>query len=262
MSTEEIAKQAALYEEFVTVKEPRARATMWHATDLCKHCGYCVIKGIRGPICPRRLTPDQIIWSPQGYGPARNIVSFTGGDLACKVEFYAQLAEKIKKRTKLWVLFETNGYGLTPRNLDVLRDAGVDSFWLDIKAYDERVYRRLCDTTNKWILKTPEWILERGFILEVLVLYIPGMVEIDQIVKIAKIIADLDEEIPFTILAFFPEYKLRDSRPPTLWEMIAAFYAVKRTGLKRVKLGNCHVFTRTEEDWRILLGAVGPEAIG
>jgi len=42
----------------------------------------------------------------------------------------------------LWVLFETNGYGLTPTSLDLFREAGLDSFWLDIKAYDARAHPR------------------------------------------------------------------------------------------------------------------------
>ena len=190
-------------------------------------------------------------------------MAFTGGDLACRAEFYAQLTEKIKERAKrLWVLFETNGYGLIPENLDVLRDAGVDGFWLDIKAYDEDIYKKLCGVTNRWVLKTPEWILERGFVLEVLVLYIPGMVEVDQIAKVAKLIADLDDKTPFTILAFFPEYKLSHLRPPTMTEMLTAYLAVKEVGLKNVKLGNCHVFAKTPMDWENLLEIVGKEAVG
>lgn len=92
----------------------------------------------------------------------------------------------------------------------------VDSFWLDIKAYHEDVYKRLCGTTNKWILEAPKLIVDMGFVLEVLTLYIPGWVELKQIAKIAELIADVDKSIPFTILAFFPEYKLRGVRPPNL----------------------------------------------
>ncbi len=263
MSTDEIADMVADYEETVTVFEPRKRATMWHATDLCHHCGMCVTYGKRGKICPNKLTPDKIVFSPQGYGPARNIVGFTGGDLVCCAEFYAEATMKIKERCKnMWVLIETNGYGLTPNNLNLLMDAGVDSFWLDIKAYDESVYKKLCGTTNRWILKVPEMILERGFVLEVLTLYIPNWVEIDQIVKIAKIIADLDPEIPFTILAFFPAYKLSNERSPTLFEIVKAYFAVKDVGLKNVKIGNCGVFAKSEEDWDILLTLVGKDSIG
>jgi len=256
LSTDEIADNAREYEKIVTVKEPRKRATMWHATDLCRHCGSCVVSGKRGELCPKKLSKDQIVLSPQGYGPARNIVAFTGGDIVCKAEFYAEAAEKIKEKTNLWVLIETNGYGLTPKNLDLLRDAGVDSFWLDIKAYDENTYKKLCGTTNRWILKTPEWILERGFVLEVCTLYIPGWVEIDQIKAIAKIIADLDVEIPFTILAYFPEYKLK-ARSPTLMEMIRAYLAVEEVGLKNVKFGNIGVFAKTQRDLDILLSILG-----
>jgi len=264
LSTDDIAEKAVEYESKVTVWEPRERATMWHATDLCRHCGLCVTRGVRSALCPEKLKPEQILLSPQGYGPARNIIAFTGGDIACRPEFYAQATEKIKSSCsrEMWVLLETNGYGLTPENLDVLAASGLDSFWLDIKAYDEKVYKELCGTTNKWILKTPEWIVDRGFVLEVLTLYIPGWVEVDQIVKIAELIESVDPWIPFTILAFFPAYRLLDTRRPTLTEMVKAYSAVKSVGLKRVKLGNCGVFVNTRGDWENLLRLVGFKAIG
>ncbi len=263
MSTDRIAKIVADYAERITVKEPKWRATMWHATDLCRHCGMCVLTGERHPLCPNVLKPYQVVLSPQGWGPARNIVAFTGGDIACIAEFYAQAAEKIKKEcSDIWVLLETNGYGLTPRNLEILASGGVDSFWLDIKAYDEEVYRKLCGTTNKWILEAPKLIVDMGFTLEALTLYIPGWVELDQIAKIAKLIADVDKSIPFTILAFFPEYKLRDVRPPTLHEMIAAYYVAKNNGLENVKLGNVSVFAKSESDMELLVNLIGVKAIG
>ncbi|NIN52412.1 MAG: radical SAM protein [Nitrososphaeria archaeon] len=263
-SADEIADMTRRYGLQVTVREPRERATMWHATDLCHHCGSCVTRGVRGPLCPRKLGPEHITLSPQGWGPVRNIIAFTGGDVVCQVGFYAQVVEKIKAECsgEMWVLLETNGYGLTPQNLDILASAGLDSFWLDIKAYDEGVYRDLCGATNRWILKTPEWIVDRGFVLEVLVLFIPNLVETDQIVKIAQLINEVDPSIPFTILAFFPAYKLKDSRPPTFIEMITSYYAVKEEGLENVKLGNCHVFTKSQEEWNLLISAVGRESIG
>jgi pyruvate-formate lyase-activating enzyme len=132
----------------------------------------------------------------------------------------------------------------------------VDSFWLDIKAYDENTYKKLCGTTNRWILKTPEWILERGFVLEVCTLYIPDWVEVDQIKTIARLIADLDVENPFTILAYFPEYKLK-ARSPTLMEMVKAYLAVEEVGLKNIKLGNVGVFAKTQRDLEILFSILG-----
>ncbi|NIM03033.1 radical SAM protein, partial [bacterium] len=92
------------------------------------------------------------------------------------------------------------GYGLTPQNLDKLKDSGIDSFWLDIKAYDKEIYKKLCGVTNEWILKTPSEIIKRDFVLEVLTLFIPGWVEDKQIAKISKLIFGINPDIPLTIL--------------------------------------------------------------
>ncbi|MHA1579826.1 MAG: radical SAM protein [Candidatus Freyarchaeota archaeon] len=263
MSTDEIADMCVDYEHGVTVEEPRERALMSTATDLCRHCGSCVLTGKRSRHCPGRLNPEQIVLSPQGWGPARNIVAFTGGDIVCCSEFYAEATRKIKERCEnMFVLIETNGYGLTPKNMDTLHEAGVDSFWLDIKAYDEDVYRRLCGTTNEWILRLPQELVEREFVVEVLTLYIPGWVESDQILKIAEIVKDTDPYIPFTILAFFPQYKLRDVRSPTLGEMLDAYLKARSAGLKTVKLGNVGVFAKTSSDMELLYSVVGEDGVG
>ncbi len=263
LSADKIGSIAREYEKLVTVWEPRQRATMWHATDLCRSCGTCVVHNTRGLLCPGILEPEKVVLSPQGFGPARNIMAFTGGDLSCCVDFYCQAAEEIKKNCKnMWVLIESNGYGLTPQNLDRLKDSGVDAFWLDIKAYDEDIYKRLCGTANELILKAPAEIISRGFVLEVLTLFIPGWVEDDQIEKTAQLIAEVDDGIPMTILAFFPEYKLKDAKPPALDEMVRVFKSIKEIGLRNVRLGNCGVFARSSKDWEYLLQEAGKECIG
>lgn len=254
MSPKELVKICEEYAKLVTVREPRKRATSFHAQDLCKHCGTCILTGKRSELCPGILEPNQILLSPQGYGPARNIVAFTGGDLVCNPEWYAQVAEKIKElNLDLWILLETNGYGLTPKNLDLLKNSGIDAFWLDIKAWDNEIHKKLTGCENTWILRLPEEILKRDFTLEVLSLYIPGWVEVDQIKKISKHLAKIEPEIPFTILAFFGEYKLKKHRSPTLFEMLEAYQVAKESGLKRVRLGNIGIFVKSEEEFEILL---------
>jgi pyruvate formate lyase activating enzyme len=262
-TTDQIADMAREYERHVTVWEPRERATMYHGATLCRCCGSCIARGEPGPLCPGLLDRGQIVLGPQGWGPARNIVAFTGGDIACRADFYAQVTERIKARTwNTWVLLETNGWGLTPANLDVLASGGLDAFWLDIKAYNEGIYRRLCGTGNETVLRAPAEILARDFTLEVLTLFIPGWVETDQIAAIARLIADLDPEIPFSILAFFPAYQMSNTPSPTLDQMVRACEAVCETGLRQVQLGNCGIFARTSEEWATLLERVGVERIG
>lgn len=253
MSPEEIAQIAKEYAGYITVKEPKERVTSFHAHDLCRHCGSCVRFGKRSEHCPDKLMREQIVLSPQGFGPARNIVAFTGGDIACQPEWYCQSAKKIKELDlDLYILFETNGYGLTPKNLDLFKESGIDSFWLDIKAWDRDIHKELTGVENDWILKLPEEILKRDFTLEILSLYIPNWVETDQIEKIAQHLAVVNNEIPFTILAFFGEYKLRDVPGPDLNQMLEAYEAAREAGLKNIRFGNLGIFVKNEEDYELL----------
>jgi pyruvate-formate lyase-activating enzyme len=67
----------------------------------------------------------------------------------------------------------------------------------------------------------------------------------------------VDREIPFTILAFFPEYRMKDYRSPMLEEVVEAFQAVKAAGLKNVRLGNTGIFAHTEDQIQTLRQKVG-----
>jgi pyruvate-formate lyase-activating enzyme len=241
-------------------KEPRDHATSWHAHELCRGCGTCVTSESRSKYCPKMLRLDQLtLLDDLTWGPARNIVSFTGGDLACHPEFYAEATIGIKnlKRT-LWVLFETNGYGLTLTNLDLFREAGLDSFWLDIKAYDNEVHRKLTGVSNSRVLQLPSEMVSKGFVLEVSSVYIPRWIEADQIGKIAEILAQVDKRIPYAIIAFFPEHKLKDIPSPNLQQMIEAFKAARDAGLKNVKLGNLGRFVNNMGEYNMLhnMGAI------
>jgi pyruvate-formate lyase-activating enzyme len=118
----------------------------------------------------------------------------------------------------------------------------------------------LTGCVNDHILKLPQEIIRRGFVLEVLSLYIPGLVEADDLENIARILVAANVEIPFTILAFFPEYRMKDFAPPSAAEMVDAYQRVKAVGLKYVRLGNVGVFARTSADQAFLMENVDPGA--
>jgi pyruvate-formate lyase-activating enzyme len=83
------------------------------------------------------------------------------------------------------------------------------------------------------------------------------VVEIPELRQIGMLLSRLDRNIPFTILAFFPENQMKDYRHPTAREMLGAFLEVKATGLTKVRLGNTGVFAQGDEDYRLLEDAVG-----
>jgi pyruvate formate lyase activating enzyme len=102
--------------------------------------------------------------------------------------------------------------------------------------------------------------MKRGFVLEVLSLLIPGLVEVDELEKIARSLNTVDRGIPFTILAFFPEHKMKDFRSPSVEEMVRAYEAVKSNGLTNVRLGNVGVCARTEKERQYLTAHVDSSA--
>lgn len=261
-SPNDLLGEAIRYQEIVTVWESRERATMWHASDLCSHCGSCIIFNRYGEYCPRKLKKAQVLLSPQGYGPARNIISFTGGDLYCRPEYYIKTFKLIKKETDLWIHIETNGYGLIPNNLEALYSAGLDSIWLDMKAYDKNVYKELCGTYNSWILELPQKIIDMDIILEIVLIYIPNFVDQKEMDKFGKLLSDINRDIPITLLAFFPEYMMRGFRTPSYEEMINAYRILEEYGLRNIRLGNIHIFCKTDAEIKKLINEIGRDKIG
>jgi pyruvate formate lyase activating enzyme len=91
----------------------------------------------------------------------------------------------------------------------------------------------------------------------VLSLYIPRWVETDQIGKVAALLAGVDPRMPFTILAFFPEYRMRDMPSPNLTQMLEAYEAARAVGLVNIRLGNVGKFVKSDADYEALVKAVG-----
>ena len=97
--------------------------------------------------------------------------------------------------------------------------------------------------------------------MEVLSLYIPDLVESDELERIARVLSEADRSIPFTILAFFPEHQMKDFRSPTVEEMVEAYRRVQSTGLKNIRLGNLGVFIHDEVDSSYLLANIDEKAV-
>ena len=48
--------------------------------------------------------------------------------------------------------------------------------------------------------------------------------------------------------------------PPDLWQIIDAYIAAKDAGLRKVKLGNAHLFVKTREEYETLEKIAGEES--
>jgi pyruvate formate lyase activating enzyme len=73
-------------------------------------------------------------------------------------------------------------------------------------------------------------------------LLVPGYIDAEEVKAIASFIADLDLNIPYALLGFHGDFLMTDL-PTTSWKQAeTCLEAVKAAGLKRVRLGNIHIF--------------------
>jgi len=245
---DDLALIAEHYAGRVTVEEPQERWTRFHGADLCRGCGHCLTHGRRADLCPGSLVPDQLQHSVLGLGPARNVVAFSGGELTCRPEYLAEAARAIRERAPgLHVMVESHGATLDDHALDVLQDGGVEAVGLTIAAADEGCHRQLTGAGGERVLGLPSRLRERGFTVEVLTELRPGLVERDQLARIATRVADADPRIPVTLLAALPQADDGADRA-TFDQMMDAADGMLDAGLRQFRLGNLGVFCHTGDE--------------
>jgi pyruvate formate lyase activating enzyme len=69
-------------------------------------------------------------------------------------------------------------------------------------------------------------------------LLIPGYIDEEEIRNIARFIASIDPEIPYSLLAFYPNYMLTDLPPTSRSHANRCIKVAKEEGLRNVHLGN------------------------
>jgi len=186
-------------------------------------------------------------------------ICFFGGSPEPQLPFalkFAQLClEKIESNRVLRICFEWNGCG----NRDLVRKAAELAFEsggnikFDLKCYYESLSYALSGTSNKRAYENFEMVAEEFFekrkdmpVLTATTLLVPGYVDAEEVSKIAEFIASLDDEIPYGLLVFHPDYRMTDMpiTPPK------QAYECKRAAeryLKKVHLGNLHLLSFARE---------------
>jgi pyruvate formate lyase activating enzyme len=117
----------------------------------------------------------------------------------------------------------------------------------DLKAWDEPLHRALCGVSNRSTLKNFEylsgWIARRPDppLLVASTLMVPGYVDAEQVRQISAFIARLDPTIPYALLAFHPDFEMRDLPSTSRHQATACLEAAEAAGLTRVRVGNLHL---------------------
>jgi len=181
-------------------------------------------------------------------------ICYFGGDPAVQMPHAlrtSQIALKNKRRRILRICWETNGYEkeeLMLRAAEIsLKSGGNLKF--DLKTWNEKLNLALCGVSNKPTLRTFKLIGDKFFkqrpelpVLTASTLLVPGYVDTEEIEKIASFIAEINSEIPYTLLAFYPQYIMNDL-PTTSREQANRCYQAAKEHLKNVRIGNVNLLS-------------------
>ena len=186
--------------------------------------------------------------------PQTSCICYFGGDPSPQLPFSlkaARVARNQKKGEILRICWETNG-SMNPNLLDQMMELAVSSggcVKFDLKAWDKNLHVALTGVENQRTIdnftRAAAHISRRSQppVLIANTLLVSGYIDAEEVAAIARFIASLDPDIPYSLLAFHPQFYMSDL--PMTSRILAdrCCQAAKDAGLKNVRIGNVHLLT-------------------
>jgi len=157
------------------------------------------------------------------------------------------LAQKEKKILRF--CWETNG-SMNSRFLEEILDIATESggcVKFDLKTFHPSLNIALCGRSNEQTKLNFElasaWIEKRKNppLIVASTLLVPGYIERKEVYQIAKFIASLNPEIPYSLLGFYPNFYFKDLPVTSRRHAEECKEAALEAGVRRVKIGNIHL---------------------
>jgi pyruvate formate lyase activating enzyme len=148
----------------------------------------------------------------------------------------------------LRICWETNG-SVSPSLLDEMVELSLVTggcVKFDLKAWSDDIHRALTGVSNRRTLenfrRAAARIPERSEPppLVASTLLVPGYIDKKEIRGIASFIASIDPDIPYSLLAFHPQFMMSDLPVTSPTQAEDCLKSARDSGLKRVRVGNVH----------------------
>jgi pyruvate formate lyase activating enzyme len=151
---------------------------------------------------------------------------------------YAFDTAKLVKKAGLYTVYVTNGF----MEEAPLREIApyLDAMNVDVKAFQEEFYRKICKARLAPVLQTCELAKKLGIHLELTYLVIPRLNDTeDEVTQFCSWVKErLGADVPVHFSRFHPDYKMPDTPATPIETLLALHKAAKQVGLLYVYLGN------------------------
>jgi len=183
-------------------------------------------------------------------------ICFFGGDPSVQMPHALKASQIALERARdeghiLRICWETNGYwkrelALKATELSYVSGGNVK---FDLKTWNDNLNQALCGISNAPTIAQFKMIGEKYFkrrselpILTASTLLVPGYVDVEEVRGLASFIAEIDSRIPYTLLAFYPQYVMADL-PTTSRDLAYECRDVAKKYLDNVRIGNVHLLS-------------------
>lgn len=226
----------------------RNLAVFYHSCSF--NCLYCQNYHFKNLTFSKKITTAEELAA--AADDKTTCICFFGGDPGPQILHALQVSRLVsggEKHRIMRICWETNGIVRTPF-LDDMAAASLNSggcVKFDLKACNEQIHYVLCGVTNRDTLSNfsrLSGLIEKRTDPPLLVastLLVPGYVDEIEIAGISQFLAKLNADIPYRLLGFHPEFRLRDLPPTSAGHAFRCRDIALGAGLKRVSIGNTHL---------------------
>ena len=205
------------------------------------HCSFCqnwdisqVGKASHGQVTGDTFLPDQVVGAARRTGC--HSVAFTYSEPTIFFE-YAYDVALLAHRSGLKNVFVTNGYQ-TPEAIALMKGV-IDAANVDLKAFRDATYRKLCGARLDPVLDAIRLMHEAGIWVEVTTLIVPGQNDSpSELRDLAHFLAGVSPDMPWHISRFHPDYKLMHVDATPRETLLRAVQIGQDEGLRYVYVGN------------------------
>ncbi|AGK60619.1 Pyruvate-formate lyase-activating enzyme [Archaeoglobus sulfaticallidus PM70-1] len=182
----------------------------------------------------RELSPEDVL--EMALTRKADGIAWTYNEPAIWHEFALDSSELVK-REGLFVVYVSNGY-MSRESIDQFEGI-LDAVNVDVKAFNENFYKKLCKARFERVLECVAYLVEKKIFVELTYLIIPGENDNeDELKRFSEWVYELDAGIPVHFSRFHPDFQILDKPATSIQTLERAYRIAKDAGLEYVYLGN------------------------